>query len=65
MSKQQWFEFGTVLKQFHTADIPVNITSSIPRDNFSHRWRDTVKIFLEQIEKETFDESVAIEAGDF
>lgn len=63
MSNQQWFEFGTALKRFHTADIPANITSNIERDNFSPRWRNMVKMFLERIEKETFNEHVEIEAA--
>ena len=65
MSNQQWFEFGTALKQFHSADIPANITSAIQRDNFSPQWRDTVKMFLEHVEKATFNEHVQIEAADF
>lgn len=65
MSNQQWFEFGRALKRFHTSDIPSNITSSIQKDNFSPRWRHTVKMFLERIEKETFNDPVAMELADF
>lgn len=65
MSKQQWFEFGVALRQFHTADIPAYITSNIQRDDFSSRWRDTVKMFLRHIEKETFIEPTAMELADF
>ncbi len=65
MSNQQWFEFGTALKQFHTCNFPSNITNSIQKDNFSHQWRNMVKMFLERIEKETFNEPVAIELADF
>jgi spectinomycin phosphotransferase len=59
LSEQQWVEFGAALKRFHTADIPATITGSIPREDFSARWRDTVKMFLRRIEAETFDEPVA------
>ena len=65
MSKQQWFEFGAALKQFHTADFPIDLTSSIQRDDFSPRWRDTVKMFLERLENETFNEPIKLEAADF
>src|SRR6266540_295562 len=61
MSNQQWFEFGTALKQFHTSNIPANITSSIQKDNFSARWRDAIKMILESIEKQTFDEAITLE----
>ena len=65
MSKQQWFEFGTALKRFHTTDIPLNITSSIQKDDFSSRWRDTVEMYLEHVEKEVFNEPIKVEAADF
>jgi spectinomycin phosphotransferase len=64
MSKQQWFEFGAALKRFHTADFPINLTSSIQRDDFSPRWRDAVTMFLARTEKETFREPFAMELAD-
>ena len=64
MSRQQWFEFGSALKRFHTVDIPPQITGSVPRDDFSPRWRDTVKMFLGRIENEAFDEPLAMELAD-
>ena len=64
MSKQQWFEFGAALKRFHTAEIPAQITGSIPKDDFSPRWRDTVKMFLESVEKETINKPLALELAD-
>ena len=65
MSRQQWFEFGTALKRFHTTDFPPNITNSIQKDNFSSRWRDTVKIHLERIEEEVFHDHIKVEAANF
>ena len=65
MSKQQWFEFGIALKQFHTTDIPLNMTNSIQRDDFSSRWRDTIKMHLEHVEKEVFNGPIKVEAADF
>jgi spectinomycin phosphotransferase len=59
LTDRQWIEFGTALKQFHTATIPATITHSIKREAFSPRWRDTVKRFLERIAQETFVEPVA------
>ncbi len=65
LSNEQWVEFGKALKQFHVSNISSAITNGIQKDNFSPRWRDTVKMFLERIEKETFNEPVAIELADF
>jgi len=65
LSDQQWVEFGAALKRFHSANIPSAITSSIQREKFSPQWRDTVKMFLERIKEETFDEPVAVEMAAF
>jgi len=65
LSDQQWVEFGKALKRFHTVGIPSTMISNIQRENFSPRWRDTVRVFLERIEKETFSEDVAIELATF
>lgn len=65
MSNQQWLEFGAALKRFHSSNIPANITSKIQADNFSPRWRDKIKTILGNIEKQTFDESVALELANF
>jgi spectinomycin phosphotransferase len=65
MSNQQWLEYGTALKRFHTSDIPSNITRSIQKDNFSPQSRDTLKTILARIENETFTELVAMESADF
>lgn len=65
LSHQQWIEFGTALKRFHTADIPSAITGSIQREKFSPQWRDTVKMFLERIKEGTFNESVTAEMAAF
>jgi spectinomycin phosphotransferase len=65
MSKQQWVEFGAALKRFHTSNIPVNLTSSIQEDDFSPRWRDTMKTILGSIENKTVGDFVALELVDF
>jgi len=65
LSEQQWVEFGTALKRFHTAEFPAAITGGIPREDFPPRWRDSLKMFLERIESETFHEPVAAELAAF
>lgn len=65
MSKQQWLEYGAALKQFHSSNIPVHITSGIPKDDFSPRWRYAVKMILARVEKQTPDDPVTIELADF
>ena len=65
LTDQQWAEFGTALKQFHTAVIPSTITKGIKRESFSPRWRNTVKLFLERIKQEKFAEPAAAEMATF
>jgi spectinomycin phosphotransferase len=65
MSTQQWIEFGAALKKFHATVFPKEITRGVPREKFSPRWRDTVKLFLKRIEQETFEEPVASEMAAF
>ena len=57
----QWVEFGAALKRFHSAELPLSITGGLPREDFSPRWRDTVRLFMERIQHETFDDPVAAE----
>jgi spectinomycin phosphotransferase len=65
MSNQQWFEYGIALKRFHTSNFPAKMTSSIQKDNFSPRWRNEIKLILKSIEKQFFDEPVALELAIF
>jgi spectinomycin phosphotransferase len=59
LSKKQWIEFGETMKKFHSIDIPSTLTSSVPQERFSSKWRETVKAFLGRIENEIFEEPVA------
>ena len=59
LSDQQWIEFGATMKKIHSADIPPAITGSLQRETFSSKWRQIVKLFLERIKNEIFEEPVA------
>jgi spectinomycin phosphotransferase len=65
MSAQQWIEFGTALKKFHTTEFPEEIARRIPREEFSPRWREMVRLFLKRLENEAFDEPVAAQMATF
>lgn len=60
LSEQQWQQFGETVKKLHTADIPESIISNVPKENFTIKCCQTVRLFLERIENEVFDETVAI-----
>lgn len=65
LSNQQRAEFGAALKQLHTAEIPLALTHTIPRETFSSHCRETVKAFLKRIETETFTEPAAVKLATF
>lgn len=65
MSAQQWREFGAALKQLHTTPFPAAVTSGLPQETFSPRWRSSVRLFLDQIETQSFDEPAAAELAAF
>ena len=65
MSDRQWFEFGTVLKRIHTAEIPPSIFNQIRKESYSPHWREKVKASLKFIESETFTDPVAVDLASF
>lgn len=65
LSEDQWVQFGATIKKLHELDIPASITKDVPRETFSSKWRETVKAFLMRIEREVFEEPVAVEMAQF
>lgn len=65
LSDQQRIELGTALKKFHIADIPAAMTKNVQREGFSPQWREAVKSFLTRIEKETFNDPLAMKLAAF
>ncbi len=65
LSEDQWAQFGAVIKKLHSADIPNALTRGTPREAFSSKWRETVKVFLGRIENEIFTEPVAVKMALF
>lgn len=64
-SEDQWVQFGAAIKKLHSTDIPNALTSGTPREEFSAKWRETVKAFLMRIENEVFEEPVAVKMALF
>lgn len=65
LSNEQWIEFGATIKRFHSAPIPKTITSSIQKETFSPKWRESVTTFLERIDDEIFEEPIAAQMALF
>jgi spectinomycin phosphotransferase len=65
LSDQQWIEFGSALKRFHSTDFPAKITKEIPWESYSPRWRDSLKNFLANIKERSFSDTIAKEMAAF
>ena len=59
LSEKHWIEFGETMKKFHSANIPTKITSDVQQEAFSDKWRKKLKVFLNHIEDEVFEDSIA------
>lgn len=65
LSGDHWVQFGAAIKKLHSTDIPASITKDVSRETFSSKWRETVKAFLMRIEREVFEEPVAVKMALF
>jgi spectinomycin phosphotransferase len=56
---------GAALKGIHGAQIPPELKRRIPKEIFSSHWRESLKRFQIQTEKNAFDEPTAAELAEF
>ncbi|HMT20224.1 MAG TPA: aminoglycoside phosphotransferase family protein [Promineifilum sp.] len=59
MTASCWRKLGAALRRIHAAEIPPALAASIRRETYSPRWRDAVRRFLGDIERQTYDDPVA------
>lgn len=59
MTASYWRELGAALRRVHAAEIPPALAAGVPRETYSPRWRDGVRRFLGDIERQTYDDPVA------
>ena len=65
LSERHWRDFGRALKRVHTVVLPPALTKHIRRETYSPKWRETVRMFLERVEDDVFDDPVAVELAAF
>lgn len=65
LSDGQWGEFGSALRRIHDAAVPAALTSVIRRETYSSQWRNSVKISLARIGRDSFEDFIAIEVAAF
>jgi spectinomycin phosphotransferase len=65
LTDRQWADFGAGLKAIHTVVLPGTLKRVVPQEDYTPRWRDTVRTFLARVVQDTFDEPVAVELAAF
>ena len=56
---------GAALKGIHTAQVPQELKRLIPQETFSPRWRESLKSFQAQVERNFFGDSTAAKLAEF
>ncbi len=65
LSEAQWFEFGATLKGLHTLTLPPDLQARLPRETYSPLWRNLVRQYQAQVERQSFADPLAAEMAAF
>jgi spectinomycin phosphotransferase len=65
LSAAQWATFGATLKKLHTLTVPPAIKAHLRQEDYSPRWRERVRMFLERVENDMYDDPVALDLAAF
>ena len=56
MSDSQWTEFGSLLKQIHSTQLPAEISQYVRRETFVPKWSPLAREMQEQINTRSYDD---------
>jgi spectinomycin phosphotransferase len=59
LSKPQWIALGQSMKAVHTTLLPAALVERVPQEDYSPRWRNTVKAFHKQVEQGGYADPIA------
>jgi spectinomycin phosphotransferase len=59
LSKTQWIVLGASMKAVHTTILPPALAERVPREDYSPRWRTSVKAFQQQVKQGLYDDPTA------
>jgi spectinomycin phosphotransferase len=65
LSDLQWKEFGSVLKQIHTTELPLDIAQYVRQETFNPKWSSIAKELHQQIHACNFDDPYQKELADY
>jgi spectinomycin phosphotransferase len=56
MSDSQWTEFGSLLKQIHSTELPAEVSQHVRRETFVPKWSHLARDLQEQIHIQNYDD---------
>ena len=65
LSHDHWREIGAALRRLHTARLPHELLSRIPKETYASKWRDIARAYLARVQADAWAEPVAAEASAF
>jgi spectinomycin phosphotransferase len=65
LSDRHWLEFGAALKSIHSTEVSSELAAMVPRESYSGRWRELVKEYQAQAEKDAFEDPIAAKLAGF
>jgi spectinomycin phosphotransferase len=65
LSQPHWIALGASMKAIHTTKLPADLAERVPQEDYSPRWRNTVKIFHKQVEQDRYADPIAAKLGAF
>ena len=65
LTDRQWSLLGSALRSVHTANVPSALLGHVRQESYSPQWRDSVRTFLERVEKGVFGDEVALKLAGY
>jgi spectinomycin phosphotransferase len=65
LSKTQWIALGESMKAVHTTRLPGALAERVPQEDYSPRWRKSVKAFHKQVGQDRYDDPIAARLAAF
>lgn len=65
LTDQHWVTFGAAVKRLHSAPLPPALLQQIQPETYSPHGRETIKMFLDRLDEDTFVDAVAVKLAAF
>jgi len=59
LTDDHWVDLGHCLRQVHSAQLPEPLAGKIPQEAYDPAWRESTRVFLEQVENMIYRDPVA------